>query len=59
MDPIFGAYGVMPGLLASRALTARLASTTACQPAVKDALLPCILRHWYKATAMIDPDFYT
>jgi putative aldouronate transport system substrate-binding protein len=54
LDPIFGAYGVMPGQWRTGA-DGKLAYDS-IQPAVKDVL--AILRQWY-ADGLMDPDFYS
>ena len=54
LDPIFGAYGVMPGLW--RKAADGTLQYDSIQPAVKTVL--GIIRQWY-ADGLIDPDYYT
>jgi len=54
LDPIFGAYGVMPSCWIPDG--AGGLKYDSISPAVKDAL--AVIRDWYKQ-GLIDPDFYT
>lgn len=54
LDPIFGAYGVMPGQW--RKAADGTLQYDSIQPAVKTVL--GIIRQWY-ADGLIDPDYYT